>query len=394
MKSTFQLVQFAVAASAALVLSACGGGGSDSSSMSTGQGTLRVSLTDAPSCGFDHVNVTVQKVSVNQSATASDTDAGWTDITLSPAMRVDLLSLTNGALATLGQTPLSAGHYSQIRLVLAANDSSNPLANSVVPTGGAETALTTPSAQQSGLKMNADITIAANQLVDFVLDFNACKSVVHAGNSGKYLLKPVISVTPSYISGVTGYLDPSLGNGGTLVSVQQAGAIVKGTTPDATGKFTLEPVAPGTYDLVVAASGHVTGVITGVTVADQTVTLLNSSTTAFNFTAAATGSVTGTITTPTAPVDASVDALQTLGNGDVVDILTTNADADTGAYALILPATAPVVAAYAAAASSVAFTPDATAGSNYTIKATSGGVSKSATVAVSASAPASANFAF
>src|SRR6516164_9902897 len=143
MKSTFQLVRFAVAASAALLLSACGGGGSDSSTMSTGQGTLRVSLTDAPSCGFDHVNVTVQKVSVNQSATASDTDAGWTDITLSPAMRVDLLSLTNGALATLGQTPLSAGHYSQIRLVLAANDSSNPLANSVVPTGGAETALTT-----------------------------------------------------------------------------------------------------------------------------------------------------------------------------------------------------------------------------------------------------------
>jgi hypothetical protein len=394
MKSTFQFVQFAVAASAVLALSACGGGGSGSSGMSTAQGTLRVSLTDAPSCGFDQVNVTIQKVRVNQSATASDSDSGWTDITLSPAMRVDLLTLTNGALATLGQTPLSAGHYSQIRLVLADNDSSNPMANSVVPTGGAETALTTPSAQQSGLKMNADITIAADQLVDFVLDFNACKSVVRAGNSGKYLLKPVVSVIPSYISGVTGYLDASLGNSGTQVSVQQAGAVVKGTTPDATGKFTLEPVAPGTYDLVVAAAGHVTGVMTGVTVVDKTVTLLNSSTSAFNFTAAPTGSVTGTITTPTAPIDASVDALQTLGNGDMVDIQSTNADATTGAYSLTLPAMAPVVAAYASAASSVTFTPDATAGTNYMIKATSGGVSKSATVAVSASAPASANFAF
>jgi len=392
MKSTVQLVQFAVAASAALMLSACGGGSSYGTS--TAQGTLRVGLTDAPACGFDQVNVTVQKVSVNQSATASDTDAGWTDITLSPAMRVDLLTLTNGAFTTLGQTPLGVGHYSQIRLVLAANDSSNPLANSVVPTGGAEVALTTPSGQQTGLKLNADITIAADQMADFLLDFDACKSVVHAGNSGKYLLKPVISVIPNFISGVSGFVDTSLANGGTLVSVQQAGVVVKSTTPDATGKFTLEPVAPGTYDLVVTASGHVTGVITGVTVADKTITLLNSSTSTFSFATTADGTVGGTITTAVTPIAATIDALQTLANGDSVDIATTNADADTGLYSLSLPASAPVVAAYAAAASSVAFSPDASAGNNYTIRATSAGVSKSAQVAISASAPASASFSF
>ena len=357
-------------------------------------GTLRVGLTDAPACGFDHVKVTIQKVRINQSATAAETDAGWTDITLSPSMQVDLLTLTNGTFTTLGQTPLGAGHYSQIRLVLATNDGSNPLANSVTPTGGAETALTTPSGQQSGLKLNADITINANQMADFLLDFNACKSVVHAGNSGKYLLKPVISVIPSYISGVSGYLDASLANSSTLVSVQQAGAIVKSSVPDSTGKFTLEPVAPGTYDLVIAAPGHVTGVLTGVTVADQTITLLNSSTSTFNFTTTADGSVGGTITSAITPIDATVDALQTLTNGDVVDIWSTNADADTGAYTLSLPATAPVVAAYAPAASSVAFTADPVAGNNYSIKATSGGVSKSLPVAISASAPASASFSF
>ena len=62
-----------------------------------------------------------------------------------------------------------------------------------------------------------------------------------------------------FISGVSGYLDPSLVNSDTLVSVQQAGAVVRSTAPDSTGKFTLEPVAPGTYDLVIAAPGHVTG---------------------------------------------------------------------------------------------------------------------------------------
>ena len=383
MRSIHHFIQFGVAAATALVLSACGGGGG--SSTSSTQGTLRLGLTDAPACGYDHVNVTIQKVRINQSATAADTDSGWTDITLNPALRVDLLTLTNGALTTLGQTPLAAGHYSQIRLVLA---------NSIVPTGGSEIALTTPSGQQSGLKLNADITIAADQMADFLLDFDACKSVVRAGNSGKYLLKPVISVIPSFISGVTGYVDPSLGNGGTLVSVQQAGAVVKATSPDATGKFTLEPVAPGAYDLVVAAPGHVTGVLTGVPVADKTITILNTSSSAFDFTATPTGSVGGTITTATTPVDASVDALQTLGNGDVVDIATTNADADTGVYALVLPASAPVVAPYASAASSVSFAPDPAAGVNYTIRATSGGVSKTAQLAVSASAPASASFSF
>jgi hypothetical protein len=204
----------------------------------------------------------------------------------------------------------------------------------------------------------------------------------------------VISVIPSYISGVSGYLDASLANSSTLVSVQQAGAIVKSSVPDSTGKFMLEPVAPGTYDLVIAAPGHVTGVMTGVTVADQAITLLNSSTTTFNFTATADGSVGGTITSPTTPVVATVDALQTLTNGDVVDVWSTNADGDTGAYTLSLPATAPVVAAYAPAASGVAFAADPAAGNTYSIRATSAGVSKSLPVAISASAPASASFSF
>ena len=47
-----------------------------------------------------------------------------------------------------GQTQLPAGKYTQLRLVLAANDATHPFANSVVPSGGSEVALTTPSGQQ------------------------------------------------------------------------------------------------------------------------------------------------------------------------------------------------------------------------------------------------------
>ena len=128
-------------------LAACGGGGDDGSTVTpaSGTGTLRVALTDAPACGFDHVYVTVERVRVHQTSSANDNDAGWSEIVLNPTQRIDLLGLTNGVLAELGQTPLGAGQYQQVRLVLSPNRGGTP-ANSVVPTGGIETALDTPSA--------------------------------------------------------------------------------------------------------------------------------------------------------------------------------------------------------------------------------------------------------
>src|SRR5205814_1338486 len=153
---------------------ACGGGGDGGSAA---QGSMRFALTDAPSCGYDHVWVTVEKVSVHQSSSASDTDAGWTDLTLSPARRIDLVTLTNGVLEELGTVPLAAGHYSQVRLVLASNTAgANPPANAVQPTGGSVVALTTPSGQQSGLKLKANADVAGGQMADLVLDFDACSS--------------------------------------------------------------------------------------------------------------------------------------------------------------------------------------------------------------------------
>lgn len=394
MKSLSKSLLALVVVGGAATLVACGGGGGSSDS-TTPMGTLKVALTDAPACGFDHVNVTIQKVRVHQSATAVDTDAGWSEIVLNPAQRVDLLTLTNGVLSDLGQTPLPAGHYSQMRLVLAANDSTNALANSVVPTGGPEVALTTPSAQQTGLKLNVNIDIAANQLADFVLDFNACKSVVHAGASGKYLLKPVIAVTPNYVSGVSGYVNAASAPAGTTISVQQAGVVVKATTPDSTGKFVLEPVAPGTYDFVVVAPGMAPSVITGVPVASSTVTVLNSATTPLAFTLAADGTAAGTVTSATTPIDAAVEASQTLANGDVIDMGDTSADASTGAYSLTLAASAPLVSAYVATPGSFAFAADATAGATYTLHATSAGVAKTAgPLTVTSGATATTNFSF
>ena len=192
----FRLIAAVVIAAGASLLAGCGGGGGGIGGTGSPEGTMRLSITDAPACGYDEVNITIDRVRVHKSSSAVDADSGWSEVVLSPAKRVDLLSLTNGVLEELGQTALPAGKYTQMRLVLAPNTGSNPFANSVVPTGSAETALTTPSGQQSGIKLNVNIDIVADKMADFVLDFDACKSVVKRGNSGQYNLKPVIAVIP------------------------------------------------------------------------------------------------------------------------------------------------------------------------------------------------------
>ena len=361
----------------AALLAGCGGGSSSDT------GTMRVSLTDAPACGFDHVYVTVQKVRVHSSASASPSDGGWSEITLSPAQRIDLLNLQNGTLLPLGQTPLAPGKYQQMRLVLADNDGSNPLAESVVPTGGSEVALTTPSGLQTGLKMNVDVTVAANQLADVVIDFDACKSIVSAGQSGKYLLKPVLSVTPVFLSGVKGTADA-----GDAVSLQHNGTVVKSTTADSNGNYLLLADA-GTYTLVVTAPAHATDVVTGVPVVAQQVTSLSAITLGASTTGVQAGAVANNPVST--PIDATVSALQATG-GTTIEVASMGVDSLTGAYSFTLPLAAPMVAPYAA---TLTFAADATAAAKYTMAATSGGVTKtSALLTLTTGANAAVNFTF
>ncbi len=345
---------------ATTLLAACGGGGS--SGTASGTGTLRVALTDAPSCGFDEVNVTVQKVRVHQSSAAADSDGGWSEVVLNPARRVNLLDLTNGVLAELGQTELPAGTYTQLRLQLAANGGTAPYANSVVPTGGSETPLDTPSAQQSGLKMNLNLTVAANELADLVLDFDACKSVVTRGASGRYNLKPVVTVLPRVrLDGLVaeGMVAAAIALPTTTVSLQQAGMPVRSTVPDANGRFVLYPVPAGTYDLVVSAEGRVTAVMTGVPISDSSRTYATPAGTAIDPPAGTPRNIAGVVSitgSTTIPV-ATMRALQTVATSTVERHAALN-DAVTGGYTLGVVAGAPVSTAYSASATTLSFAAD------------------------------------
>jgi hypothetical protein len=386
MKTTTRWALAAVAAGG-LLLAGCGGGSGGGGGIG-GTGLMRVSLTDAPACGYDEVNVTIDRIRVNQNANASDTDSGWTDIVLNPARKIDLLELQNGVMESLGEVPLQPGKYTQLRMVLVENSNANPLANSVVPTGEDETELNTPSGTQSGIKVNMDVDVAEGQAVDLVLDFDACKSVVKAGNSGRYNLKPVIQATPYFTlagQAVVGYVDPAIALPTTVVTVQHDGVVAKATVPDAAGKFTLYPVPAGDYELVITAEGRATAVMTGVPVDTVAVTNVNSAGVPIVPPAApaGTGDVTGTVN----PATASVRALQTFNGGPTIEVAHAPVDALSGAFSFALPLNAPRRTAYVASPTSISFTSDPSAAGLYTIEASSAGAVKTQDVDVTATVP-------
>jgi hypothetical protein len=334
---------------AAAALVACGGGSSSTPAPSAGMGTVRASLTDAPACGYDEVNVTVNKVRVNMSATASDTDGGWTDITLAAPVKVNLLKLTNGLIEPLGTAPLTAGRYNQIRLVLDANTADN-MANSVKPTGGTLQNLITPSAVQSGIKLNGGFDVAAGQVADVIIDFDACKSIVTRGN-GKYALKPVVKMLPAVLNGISGVIAPAQLSSNVMISAQQAGVVVSSTVPDPlTGAFLLSRLPAGNYDVVITGTGMAATVIGTVPVIATASVPVSTTAAPITLAASAAGSIAGTTTLtplPTAEVATYVSAKQSFAVGPTVTVKYASSDLVTGAYAINgLPLSAPQYAVY------------------------------------------------
>lgn len=345
--SRFKLVAWLMVSLLAVFVVGCNSGSGSSS------GTLGVSLTDAPACGFEKVSVTVNKVRVHQSSSATDADAGWTDITLNPARKIDLLSLNNGVIDNLGQTPLAVGHYTQLRLVLNPNTTGASPANSVVLSGATiELPLVTPSAVQSGIKLVNEFDVASGQRVDLMLDFNACKSIVKHGN-GTYALKPVIKVIPFALNGINGVVEPAASS--VMVTAQQNGVIVQSTAANATtGEFTIARIPPGNYDVVFTSDGHATAVITSVPIATTTSMVnVSNSTTPIILPISATYSISGTaILSPASSTEvAYVAAKQRFGMAPIVTVKSVAADDTstlTGAYNLTLPSEAPQLGNYGA----------------------------------------------
>jgi hypothetical protein len=297
---------------------------------------------DAPACGFDEFNITVSRVRAHTSATASDSDSGWTDITLTPPRKIDLLGLVNGALHELGQTTLAAKDYAQLRLVLQPNGSGAP-ANSVVPAGGSEQPRDVPDAATRGIRIAHAFSVGANATADLLLDFNACKSIVRRSD-GTFLLKPLVTAASRTDAEIVGNVERTLA--GAVVSAQVGGNVMRATVADANGAFKLaylNHAAASSVDVAITANGRTTAVIAGVPIAAQTSTRVSTASEPIALLSSQMRNAGGHIDPEVAL--ARVRALQAVESVPRIEVAATNAN-EVGSYGVSLPAAPPLFATY------------------------------------------------
>ncbi len=200
---------------------------------------VQVRLTDAPG---DYQEVWIDVVDVMVKSSAETSDEGWVSLAGVQPKQYDLLTLTGGVIELLADAEIEAGYLSQIRLILGPD-------NYLVLNDGTEQALSTPSAQQSGLKVKVDQELVAGETYDFLLDFDVDQSIVSAGNSGGYNLKPVIRATATAETGsIVGEVHPTAFQ--SVIKAQNASYTISAHT-NANGEFSLNGVPAGIYKITV-----------------------------------------------------------------------------------------------------------------------------------------------
>lgn len=191
-----------------------------------------VKMTDAPG-PYDAVNVDIQGVEVTG-------ETGETfSLNVVPGI-YNLLDFSNGVSTLIATDTLEIAKVEQIRLILGTNNTVE-LNNVIYP-------LSTPSADQSGLKLQVHQTLQAGILYSVLLDFDANKSIVDLGN-GSYKLKPVIRTIEAAISGT---IKGKLSVAGTMAVVQaNSSTLSYATNINANGEFMIMGLPPGIYSVTI-----------------------------------------------------------------------------------------------------------------------------------------------
>jgi hypothetical protein len=274
-------------------ITACGGGGTGS----IGTGTLSLSLIDTATTEYKAVYVTIKEIQVHR-----DNGGSW-QVVATPNKTYNLLELVNGVREHLGISELQTGFYTQMRLIIGDTadgginilSESHPFANYFIDALDQYEELKIPSGPQTGIKIHG-FFINENETTELILDFDASKSIVQAGSSGKWLLKPTIKVldTENY-SIISGAVDTV---GGVLVSAQiydSTASDVKdevlvqtATVTEVNGQYKIF-VEPGTYNMVVYKEGN-SPVCKRITADPDTINTLD-----FTISSASTGNIVGDV---------------------------------------------------------------------------------------------------
>jgi len=223
-------------------------------------GQVVVHLTDAPMAGVGGATVWVSKVYLLGGGGGGDEESGPVTVS-SSAAKYDLLKLQNGATALLGSALIPVGDYEQLRLVL---DSARVTlaAGMTFADGSTSRTLRTPSAGESGLKVNfgGPVHVAPGQ-TDLVVDFDVSRNFVFLGDPthpNGVLFTPVLHGGVMDIAGsISGISSPAAANG-HLFAIQGSDTVTSAVADATTGVYTLWFLPPGTYTVADSAVGNVT----------------------------------------------------------------------------------------------------------------------------------------
>ena len=226
--------------------------------------SVQIKLVDFPG-DYLGVNVNIVDIQYNNSEDAG----GWKSFeSFGGPVDVDLTKLVGGNSLLLTDQIMPAGMMKQIRLILGDG-------NTVVVEGPDESTestfdLDTPSAQQSGLKLNLDTVLEPGFSYTFILDWDVQKSIVKTG-SGKYILKPVIRVGAEARTGkIEGTVTEEETVNDIVTAIKLEGVLVnlyksdanEGDEPfattltDADGYFIFEGLPTIDYKIVIEQEGY------------------------------------------------------------------------------------------------------------------------------------------
>jgi hypothetical protein len=210
-----------LAACLLLALSGCGGGGSGDSG--AGTGTLTLGLTDGPVDGALEVVVAVTGIELKPAGGSAmeviPMDASACDDfdAATGTCSINLLDLVGTQRRVVFSEGLPAGDYEWIRLHV---DAERDGMQSYIRTlDGMMCSLYVPSGSETGLKIVSGITVTANGVSDYTLDFDVRKSITNppglsdpdAMCGANYVLKPAIRIVDSTeVGAIAGTVDENV----------------------------------------------------------------------------------------------------------------------------------------------------------------------------------------
>ena len=227
---------------------------------------LQVALTDDPG-DYEAVFIDVEDIRINYSDNPND---GWLSLADVNKGEYDLLKLVNDDDTVLADAEVGPGTISQIRLVLGDDN--------YVQIDGQRIKLETPSAQQSGLKLNIHQAVEPGLMYKLLMDFDVAKSIVKTGN-GKYMLKPVIRTVLEAAGGtIKGNVKPFDFPSAVLVFRGPNDTVASTYSATDNGGYMVRGLDAGTYSLHFLPGNPLfqDTVITGVNVTTGAITIVDT----------------------------------------------------------------------------------------------------------------------